>query len=514
MGIIFQDNFETGNLTAGGWSTNLSNPLRQSGADTSTPAVTDKYIVVTGLFNCYFKKTLSQAYPFLFFRWFWIPTNTTAGETIKLLSGTTLLGVVYRNSNGSFSLKRGSTVIAGPSAQTFPTGKVYVLEVFYDPDPADGRFELRVNGQTILNYSGNTVPSSQTTLNAFDLNADWATAAIDNIMVDDTTWVGVPIPPAIQNDWASDPACLAAYEYDYFDGTFSLSHDSSGVNMPIRLLYSANLGFEYLSPLKGLSSLRLTVSRGMAWDDNCPDGFPFKSNDTTKIGSYTFYWRASQSIASSSLAILTKALYSPLTGSFQLYATNGYLKLRWVGVNNTMYDYPNICPVQMSVLYHIGLVIDGKNKQVRIRVWDSSTGIATTYTVTPSVEIKVDSTSLMLNNDGGASGGLSGVCGFAQFTIFKRLLTDEDIDAIRQNQYGVVQAPDPCVSLTTCASIFRPPNGALSLTTCEGITLPRPADSRSLTLAPGLWSANPVKCVSKTRCQDIVFDGGDFFLTF
>jgi hypothetical protein len=79
---------------------------------------------------------------------------------------------------------------------------------------------------------------------------------------------------------------------------------------------------------------------------------------------------------------------------------------------------------------------------------------------------------------------------------------------------SAAEPPANSISATRCETIPNALTNLSSLTTCEAIAMLRPADCRSLTISHALLLAIPHACVSKTTCQPIVFDGGDFFLAF
>jgi hypothetical protein len=204
-------------------------------------------------------------------------------------------------------------------------------------------------------------------------------------------------------------------------------------------------------------------------------------------------------------------------GSWISYLVNktGQLGFRWRPLNGGDFQsFTNIYTFQTGHLYHIGLVIDGRGKKFRFRIYDATEDIVNTYNFSTSQEIYVDGYPLLLNHHGYPVGGGSINCYVDELCVFNRLLSDTEIDLIRNNEFIPLPILDDCRSLTTCQALGKIPNLLRSLTSCEAISLLAPDILRSLTKSEVLTKAIANALISKTRCQSIILDGGDFFLAF
>lgn len=122
---------------------------------------------------------------------------------IAVCSGTTTLGSIVGWNTGTACVPfprlaccRGDAstwLAAGGIFERIPS--TYFIEFYYKPDPTNGRWIMKQNGRTVVDYTGNTVPGSQTTLDYIIIGTLNGISSSDfyvtNIVIDDANWPGV-----------------------------------------------------------------------------------------------------------------------------------------------------------------------------------------------------------------------------------------------------------------------------------------------------------------------------------
>lgn len=253
-------------------------------------------------------------------------------------------------------------------------------------------------------------------------------------------------------------------------------------------------------------------------DGSLPAGFPLKSGDTVKKFSAAFWGRFPNTNTG---AAISKD-YLNIGRLFRFYPGAGEtVQIGW-GYGSPPYP-GNVewldtgFTLTHNQVYHFGLALDGVAKYLLLRIWGATENqIVYSHIFTPVNELAPPNSYSALAigaSSGSGSGLLTG--NLDELAIFKDLLTADEIDAIRTGVYLTPpQNPDNCLSQTSCMAIPGNLANLRSATKCAGITLPTPAAMRSHTLSQALLQALPHACLSKTSCQSLILDGGDFFLTF
>jgi hypothetical protein len=105
-------------------------------------------------------------------------------------------------------------------------------------------------------------------------------------LVSNDGWVDNYPTPSLGNNFNSDPACLMALEFEYDN----LNKNLAAPDIPFANSLPSRRNVS--DPLKGGCSSYLARDSYWRWNDgDLPDGFPFKSNDINKIGTFTFWWQ-------------------------------------------------------------------------------------------------------------------------------------------------------------------------------------------------------------------------------
>ena len=134
-------------------------------------------------------------------------------------------------------------------------------------------------------------------------------------------------------------------------------------------------------------------------DSNLSSGFPLKSTDTVKQGTfccwyYTWPWFGSSPTAG---VIMGKKSYGGASGSFDLcIKSDATLSIEWNSAG-TLETFPINFTLVDGVWYHFGLAIDGIAKTCVLRIYDSLADSSTTFSVSPSGEMGL--TCLLYTSD-------------------------------------------------------------------------------------------------------------------
>ncbi|MDI6854392.1 MAG: hypothetical protein QME75_12405 [Deltaproteobacteria bacterium] len=185
MARIFIDGFESGQLNLWDGVVGATVVAAQSGMDGSY--CLDCYSAGTA--QKYVKKNIS-ALSEIFIGFRWMPKN--ANRFLSFYNGSTLLGKLHLSGNGgNIVAYRGSTSIA-TGTETINYNSVYLIEVRYKPDDSAGVFQVKVNGVTDIDFSGDTTPGATTVDNFWLSHNDnnFPSGYFDNVVVDDADWPG------------------------------------------------------------------------------------------------------------------------------------------------------------------------------------------------------------------------------------------------------------------------------------------------------------------------------------
>lgn len=235
------------------------------------------------------------------------------------------------------------------------------------------------------------------------------------------------------NDFSGDANCVALWRME----SGALTTDSKGTNT----LTDVNTVQENTADFKEgacCADLELTNAEYFSIADASLDaGFPLKSGDTTKIISLC-YWVKAESWAA------TNVIYAKWESSTSLvFRVNhdaiGQLFV-YIGYNGGIsFESKNHASAMgVAKWYHVGIVLDGPNKTILIRIWDDTAGailgtdIDTTYTNV----IDTEATALRI--------GAQSYLGYPYYfdglldemVVFKDKLTAAEIDQIRAGTYG------------------------------------------------------------------------------
>lgn len=147
--------------------------------------------------------TLPGSYAQYYVRFAWYIASNSTLHYFRSLSDATNMHFVQTNADRSLSIGTGaSTVVATTAAGIFNLAEWFVVELYGDIADS-GTLTLKLGGAVVATYSGDTKPSTQTTINTLTWKAISSSAAyVDDLAVNDTTG-------AVDNSWCGDGHIIA-----------------------------------------------------------------------------------------------------------------------------------------------------------------------------------------------------------------------------------------------------------------------------------------------------------------
>ena len=125
----------------------------------------------------------------------WRPTAPTSHQPIFLLySGATYLASLFRSSvDNNLDAYRGTTIIDSGS-ETISNDTTYLIEIYFKLADSGGRFVVKVDGVTDIDFTGDTKTDANTTFDGIRLGyyvaSFYAKAYFDNFIIDSSDWIG------------------------------------------------------------------------------------------------------------------------------------------------------------------------------------------------------------------------------------------------------------------------------------------------------------------------------------
>lgn len=187
MARIFIDGFESGGLdlwdNIGSGATAISAPAGMDGSYAGQVATS----------NAFLEKILSAAAEYYAAFLSKITFSVGISSICQFKSASTILIDMKRNNtSGKIEAYRGSTLIA-TGAVVLNVNQVYHLQFRANIHDTTGIVQVKVDGVVDIDFSGDTKPGTETTINAFQIGQTTAnpmTMQFDNVVVDGAAWPG------------------------------------------------------------------------------------------------------------------------------------------------------------------------------------------------------------------------------------------------------------------------------------------------------------------------------------
>jgi hypothetical protein len=260
------------------------------------------------------------------------------------------------------------------------------------------------------------------------------------------------------NVWAGDPNIISVWNFE----SGALNTDSGGAG---NTLTAVNTPAEDVVDYKQgtcCTSLAYASKRYFKIADaSLSAGFPLKVGDTVQRVSMGCWFKLA-STGGNVPNIIGKNTYAG--AGLSIYHNAGSLRVAWNGTNLG----PTLA-LSTGVWYHMVICADGRARTCYGRLYDSSTGIATSYIWAPPAADLTLTSEWRIGAWSGTDADRTFDGKIDEAFVFSRLLSYAEIDAIRNGSFEYAAAPTVANNDFTrdlsCLSLYRFESGALTTDT-------------------------------------------------
>lgn len=182
MARIFIDGFESGSYDL--WDGNYL-PTVSSGIT----GMNGTYCLDLTLGGRYVSKTITEVSTL--YGAFLIKPGADAGTFFQTLNGAQFMVKFYKNATTNYISAYVDSSLVQIGTIPFNTNSVYLFEFYIYIDDVAGRITTKINGITDIDFTGDTKPSTQTTISQTQLIGGFVGVGyFDNFILDDADWIG------------------------------------------------------------------------------------------------------------------------------------------------------------------------------------------------------------------------------------------------------------------------------------------------------------------------------------
>jgi len=186
MARVFVDGWEHGGIAL--WDAVVS------GANVENAGTYDmdgNYCLYLYLYE-YVQKTISANNEYYFAFLYRPTTSSTNRDVFSVFSGATRLCDIKRDTTTNVLYARVGGITKATSTSIIVANIVFLIEVYIKIDDTVGRFVVKINGITDIDFTGDTKPGADTTIDGarlgyFDYGCN---AYFDNFICDNASWIG------------------------------------------------------------------------------------------------------------------------------------------------------------------------------------------------------------------------------------------------------------------------------------------------------------------------------------
>jgi hypothetical protein len=226
------------------------------------------------------------------------------------------------------------------------------------------------------------------------------------------------------NDFFNDPSCKALWRFE----PGALTVDSKGGNILIPLNEPTEDLVNFKEGTGAVLYDKLSNQRHYILDTNLDAGFPTKSGDVVKKISLCCWFKPNT--INSYCVIAGKKDWTNSKVSLSLcIRDNGKIFVSWgykAGQYERYLDGPTLVA---SHNYHATVVADGVIKTCHLRVFDETANTVTNYNTTFAESLYITDAAWAIGGSYEGSDPYNGLVD--EVVVFNRLLSDDEIDAIR-----------------------------------------------------------------------------------
>lgn len=133
----------------------------------------------------------------MYFAFLYRPTNNTTSEEMLVVynAGTALVHICRAATSGLIKAYRGISALLDTGTHSLSINTTYLIEVHFKVADAGGRVEVKVDGISDIDFTGDTKPDANTQFDKVRLGTGPTTAFstnayFDNFIMDDAAWIG------------------------------------------------------------------------------------------------------------------------------------------------------------------------------------------------------------------------------------------------------------------------------------------------------------------------------------
>ena len=216
MARIFIDGFESGDHDMWDGESNATVVSAVTGMD-------GDYCLDLAAIQEYLEKNIS-ANDEMYFAVLYRPISVTASEQILSVynSATPLLHVSRTDTTGLLVARMGTVTVLATGSKNLSIGSTYLIEVYIKLADSGGRFVVKVDGITDIDFTGDTKTDANTQFDVVRLGFGpvaglFTNAYFDNFIMDDADWVGdtkiqAVVPTGAGNSTGWTPSAGANWE--------------------------------------------------------------------------------------------------------------------------------------------------------------------------------------------------------------------------------------------------------------------------------------------------------------
>ena len=239
------------------------------------------------------------------------------------------------------------------------------------------------------------------------------------------------------NNFSDDDRCKALWRFE----SGALTTDSKGSNT----LTAVNTPTAEIGDYKeGAASTKLVYASDQFYkiaDADLDAGFPLSDGDTVKKATFCFFAKP-VSYASNTVPQTLIGYGGYVLGSLKFFVAlagvnQNNLILYWgYNTGNSFYTYDTGIQLSKDAWWHIAIRIDGVNKVLNVRAWKYSDSTQKTYSTTPGNEMNIEATELRIGGTMQSDTAYQFDGLLDELVVFNDLLSDDEIDQIRQGTFG------------------------------------------------------------------------------
>ena len=284
------------------------------------------------------------------------------------------------------------------------------------------------------------------------------------------------------NDFSGDSRCKALWRFE----SGALTIDSKGANTLTAVNAPAANGSDFK---EGAASAALVYASHQYFsipDASLDADFPLKNGDAVQKATFCFFVKpASFASNTTPQTLIGHPGYSPGTYKFfaVLAGSGNNLLLYWgYSSGSSLYSFDTGIQLLTGAWWHIAIRVDGINKVLNVRAWKYADSSLETYSITPGSVMSIAATELRIGGTIQSDTAYSFDGLIDEVVVFNDLLSDVEIDKIRNGTFNPIYVGQVHLTLT--------PNSEYSGPLGTVVAVPGSKTATRLYYSAGKWNLN------------------------